>query len=71
MSYNATYNDPGIIVKDKSGKDITSSSKITKTIKDSSNNTVNNIMINKAGSYTISYKVDGYDQVLTRTVIVK
>ena len=71
VSYNATYNDPGIIVKDKSGKDITSSSKITKTIKDSSNNTVNNIMINKAGSYTISYKVDGYDQVLTRTVIVK
>ena len=71
VSYNATYNDPGIIVKDKSGKDITSTSKITKTIKDSSNNTVNNIMINKAGSYTISYKVDGYDQVLTRTVIVK
>jgi len=66
----AIYNDPGIIVKDKNGKEITNYN-LTKTIKDSSNNTINNIMLNKAGTYTITYKVDGYANTLTRTIIVK
>ena len=66
----AIYNDPGIIVKDKNGNEITNYN-LTKTIKDSSNNTINNIMLNKAGTYTITYKVDGYANTLTRTIIVK
>jgi penicillin-binding protein 1A len=70
VSYAATYNDPGITVKDSSGKEITNYN-LTKIYKDSSNNTINNIMLNKAGTYTITYKVDGYSNTLTRTVIVK
>ena len=70
VSYAATYNDPGITVKDASGKEITNYN-LTKIYKDSSNNTINNIMLNKVGTYTITYKVDGYANTLTRTVIVK
>ena len=70
-TYNAAYSDPGVTVKDKSGKDITSTSKVTKTIKDSTGNTVTNIMLNKVGSYTITYKVEGYSSTLTRNVTVK
>ena len=72
QSNMAVYNDPGIIVKDKNGNEIPSTKyKLTKTITDSSNTTINNIMLNKAGTYTITYKVEGYTTPLTRTVIVK
>ncbi|MBR1416793.1 MAG: transglycosylase domain-containing protein, partial [Bacilli bacterium] len=66
-----TYNDPGLTIKDTNGNIITKIN-VTKTIVNTdTNEVIKDIDLTQAGTYTITYKIDGYDKDVTRTVIVK
>ena len=73
----AYYQDPGIEVFTSDSKiDITNFNKknnpnVERTIVNQNNETLKSIDLGVKGTYTITYKVEGYDQELTRTVIVK
>ena len=72
ITSGAYYEDPGLKeVIDVNGNDVTKTVSVKKTILNTTTQlVVKDIDLSEAGTYTISYDIEGFDQKLTRTVIV-